>query len=331
MSVAVLLLGYAAGVGALAPAVLVGRGWTARAPRLAIWVWQALTATVIVSVVLAGLAVAVPTVPVSGGLATMLDACVMALRAHYATPGGAAVAASGTVLAGAVAVRVGWCLAGGLLRARRERCRHAAVLAMVGSARPDLGVTVLPDDRPVAYCLPGHGHRIVLTSAALATLEPHELRVVISHERAHIRQRHHLVLAYAEALARAFPRVPLFGMGAAEVRRLVELAADDQARRHDEGDGALVLAGALVALAGAGAGAPAAALAASGGHAAGRVRRLLAPHRPLGRATAWGGALVAGAALVVPLVLAVQPAVAATGMNACPLPDPPAASAQPMT
>ncbi|MEU7404787.1 M56 family metallopeptidase [Streptomyces sp. NPDC044948] len=323
MRVAIVLLGYAALLGVPAPALLARSGWAVRAPRLGIWAWQALTATVVVSVALAGLAAAVPTVPVSGNLADMLHACVMALRSQYAVPGGAAAAASGTILALSLIGRVGWCLGAALWRARRGRAQHAAVLAMVGRARPDLGVTVLDDDRPAAYCLPGYGHRIVLTTAALAALEPRELEAVIAHERAHIQQRHHLVLAYAEALELAFPRLPLFRRAAEETRRLVELAADDAATARTS---SLTLAGALVELAGAGA--PAASLAASGGHLAGRVRRLLGPHRPLRRAVVWGGALTAGVVLALPFVLAVQPAVAATHMNTCPLPEAPVTAAQ---
>ncbi|MFI6685702.1 M56 family metallopeptidase [Streptomyces sp. NPDC050485] len=318
MRIAVLLLSYAVAVGTLASVLLPRAGWVPRAPRLGIWVWQAACGTVVVSVALAGLAVAVPTVPVSGGLADMLHACVLALRAQYAAPGGAALAASGAVLAVSLLGRLGWSLAAALTTARRARSRHAAALLLVGRHRADLGVTVLDDVRPAAYCLPGHGHRIVLTSAALAALEPDALKAVIAHERAHIRQRHHLVLGLAEALHHAFPRLPLFVTAELEMRRLVELAADDEATART---GALTLAGALVELAGAGA--PAAALAASGGQVAGRVRRLLGPQRPLGQAASWELGLVAGALLALPLVVAAEPAVAAVGMNACPLMDAP--------
>ncbi|MFF4793924.1 M56 family metallopeptidase [Streptomyces sp. NPDC001276] len=266
----------------------------------------------VVAVVLAGLAVAVPTVPVSGSLAKVLQACAMALREQYAAPGGAVMAAGGTVLAVALVSRIAWCLGATLLHARRERSWHAEVLALVGSHRLELGVTVLDHERPAAYCLPGFRHRIVLTTAALAALDPAALQAVIAHERAHIRQRHHLVLAFAEGLQRAFPRLLLFRQAAEQTRQLVELAADDEAMSRS---GALTLARALVEMAGAGA--PAASLAASGGQVAGRVNRLLDPQRPLHRAAAWGGGLVAAAVLVLPLLLAAVPAVAATGMNAC--------------
>ncbi|MEV5434419.1 M56 family metallopeptidase [Streptomyces sp. NPDC052682] len=318
MRIALLLLGYALTLGVLGPVLLRRAGWAARSPRLGIWAWQALTASAVLSVALAGLAVAVPTVPVSGGLADMLHACVMALRQRYAAPGGAALAASGAVLALTLLARVGWCLAASLTQARRERSRHAMVLALVGRARRDLGVTILDDERPAAYCLPGHRHRIVLTSAAVAALDPQALKAVIAHERAHIRQRHHLVLAYTAALERAFPRVRLFATAADETRRLVEMAADDEATARCD---APTLAGALLELAGAAA--PTASLAASGGYVAGRVRRLLGPRRPLGRAAAWTVALAAGALLMLPLVVATQPAVAAAGMTTCPLTDAP--------
>ncbi|MFW6691468.1 M56 family metallopeptidase [Streptomyces sp. MAR4 CNX-425] len=327
MRVALLLVGYAATLALVGP-LLARASWSARAPRLAILAWQALTAAVVASVALAGVALVVPSVPVSGNVAELLHACVMMLREQYATPGGAAAAAGGLVFALFVVLRVGGFLVVGLVRARRERSRHAEVLAVVGGYRADLGVTVLDHARPAVYCLPGAGHRIVLTSAALAALSPSALDAVIAHERAHIRQRHHLALAYADAMERAFPKVALFRLAAEHTRRLVELAADDAACSRAD---SLALAGALLDLAGTGApaAAPPAALAASGGQVGPRVRRLLAAPRPLHWAVAGGGTLVAGVLLALPLVLAAQPAVASAEMSACPLLDQSAAAAQP--
>lgn len=333
MTAALLLLGYAAVLGVLGPVRLTRARWVARAPRLGIGAWQALSVTVLASVALAGLAVVVPVVPVGCDLVDLVRACAMALREQYAAPGGMVVGAvavvGGTVLAVALAGRIGWCMGAALLRARRERARHAEVLAIVGSHRPELGVTVLDDERPAAYCLPGRGyrvghlsgrqagHRIVLTTAALAALEPAALQAVIAHERAHIRQRHHLVLAFAEGLERAFPRLPLFRTAAEQTRLLVELAADDAAVNRS---GPLTLAGALVELAGAGVPAVSSSvsLAASGGHVAGRVRRLLGPWRPLRRTVSWAGTVVVAATLVLPLALVAGPAVAAAGTSDCP-------------
>jgi Zn-dependent protease with chaperone function len=316
VKIALILAVYGVVLAVVGPRLLTRAAWTARAPRLAIAAWQALCAAVVASVLLAGLVLAVPTMRISGDLATLLQACGVALRTQYATPGGAAVSATGAVLAVAVAARVLWCLGGSVASARRERTRHRQTLALVGAVHGDTGVSVVPDGRPAAYCLPGRGHRIVLTSAALAALGPSELAAVIAHERAHVRGRHHLALAFADAMAAAFPRIGVFATAKSETRRLVELAADDAAcASTDE----LTLAEALLSMAGAGA--PAAALAA-GGDVGDRIRRLIDGRRPLPR---WGsrlGLVAALALFAVPFVLAAEPAFAIASMHYCPLSAP---------
>jgi Zn-dependent protease with chaperone function len=307
-----LLAAYAGVLAVFGPRVLTRAAWTRRAPRLAVVAWQALCGAVLGAVVLAGLALAVPTVRISGDLANLLRACVMALRAQYATPGGVAASATGAVLAVAVVGRCAWCLGVAVVAARRARTRHLRALALVGTRVPSGGVTVLDDRRPAVYCLPGWRHRIVLTSAALAALAPAEVDAVIAHERAHVRGRHHLALAFSDALAAAFPRVRLFVTARAETRRLVEMAADDAACARTD---PLTLAEALLAMAGAGA--PAAALAA-GGDVADRVRRLITARPPLPRSLARLGLLMAGLLLAAPVALAAQPALAATSLNYCP-------------
>ena len=99
------LLGYAVLLLAAGAPALAGARWPDRAPRLAIAAWFTVTGSAVASVILGGLALLVPTVRVSGGLARLLAACVMALRAQYAHPGGAAMAGAGTVLALAVTAR----------------------------------------------------------------------------------------------------------------------------------------------------------------------------------------------------------------------------------
>jgi len=87
---------------------------------------------------------------------------------------------------------------------------------------------------------------------------------------ANLSQRHHLVLAWAAGLARAFPRVRLFGQARSESQRLVELLADDVAARSVD---RLTLAEALLALASGTPRQPVMALGAGGSTAAIRVRR----------------------------------------------------------
>jgi hypothetical protein len=117
VKIAVALFGYAAVVGTGGPWLL-RRGWVDRAPRLAVAAWQALTTTVIVAVILGGLALAVPTPLISVDLARLLEACVLALRTQYATPGGAVAASAGAILALNIALRCGYCATRELVRSR---------------------------------------------------------------------------------------------------------------------------------------------------------------------------------------------------------------------
>jgi Zn-dependent protease with chaperone function len=84
--------------------------------------------------------------------------------------------------------------------------------------------------RPVAYCVPGRPAAIVLSTGALALLDPAQLTAVLAHERAHLAGRHHLLISLTRVLATTFPAVPLFTRGPAEVARLAEMCADDS--RH---------------------------------------------------------------------------------------------------
>jgi hypothetical protein len=110
--VALALLGYAALLLTAGPAALARARWPESAPRLGIAAWFALTGSAVASVLAGGLALMVPTVRVSADLAGLLAACVMALRAQYAHPGGAALTGAGAVLALAVLGWVTWCSSG---------------------------------------------------------------------------------------------------------------------------------------------------------------------------------------------------------------------------
>lgn len=313
MIIAAILFAYAVLLSTLVPRLLRGGHWAERAPRLGIVVWQVLGVSALTAAVLAGLALTVPTVRVSADLAELLQACVMALAAQYASPGGAAAGAAGAVLALAVLGRTTWCVGHAVVRIHCERRAHREVLDMVG--RPDTarGVVVLDHEEPAAYCLPGRHRRTVITTGALRTLDDDQLEAVLAHERAHQSERHDAVLAWAQALARAFPRVPLFRTAEAEIARLVEMRADDVAAARS---GRLTTAAALLAVAGGRA--PAVALAAGGSTAARRVRRLIEPHRPLSRLGIAAGSLTAAAAIAVPLLVVGGPAAAATQLNYCP-------------
>ena len=168
---------------------------------------------------------------------------------------------------------------------------------------------MLDDPRPAAYCVAGRPAAIVVTSGALAVLDPPQLRAVLAHERAHLAHGHHALATVTRGLAAAFPGVPLFTRGAAEVARLAEMSADDTAVRTS-GRPALVAAliaiatGAAVASTGIRALAvPRDAMAAAARAVPDRVERLLRPSSP-----ARSAAFTATLTIVLTLLAAAPPA-----------------------
>jgi hypothetical protein len=186
-----------------------------------------------------------------------------------------------------------------LARARRMRTRHAGVLRLVGRYDATLRATVLDDERPAVYCLPGRSRRVVVSSGAVDTLTPAQLGAALAHERAHISGRHHLLVAAAEAFAAVFPHLPLARHGGSAVPLLLEMTADDRALRRCTRD---ALATALYALASGRA--PRSAFGAGGPSAALRMRRILTPHSA-GHPVLYGLLTIAAGGLsMAPLVIA---------------------------
>lgn len=317
MIIALVLFVYAALLCTAGSRVVRRSRWADRAPRLGITVWLAMGVSVLASAVISSLALTVVTVRVSSDLVALLQSCLMTLRAQYTSaPWGAAAAASGAVLALAVLVRAGYCLAVVARTAIRERDRHGQVLDLVGRTDAGRGLVVLDHDGAAAYCLPGPQPRTVVTTGALRVLDDAQLAAVVAHERAHLAEHHDVALAWSAALARAFPRIPLFRDAQAEVARLVELRADDVAADQS---GRLTVAGALLEVAtGRGSAVvPGVALGAGGSTTAQRVRRLIAPHRPLGHVGVAAGSLTAAVSLALPVLMLGGPAAAAMGLSCC--------------
>jgi Zn-dependent protease with chaperone function len=232
------------------------------------------------------------------------------LLASQAIPGGRAIAIVGLLMAAAVILRAAGCAAHELHRDRRDRREHAALVAATGRPGDEPDVAIVDHDAPAVYCLPQGRHQIVVSAGALAALTPAQLHAVLTHERTHLRRHHHVIMALATALARAFPRVPLLSQARIQVAVLAEMAADDAAIRCHRRDD---LAAALVVLATAGS--QPATLAASGPEAMARLQRILARQQPrTGLAR-----LAATAGLIPPVIVACLPLIIA----ACSISDHP--------
>lgn len=115
----------------------------------------------------------------------------------------------------------------------RQRRRHRELLALLASpSGQDAATLVISHDSPVAYCLPGGARSVtVLSDGLMAALEPDELRAVLTHENAHLSQRHHLLLWAFAAWRQALPWLPTTRMAQESVSSLIEMLADDVALR----------------------------------------------------------------------------------------------------
>jgi Zn-dependent protease with chaperone function len=281
---ALLVFGYALAVAWLAPLLLTrltARGISARL-GLAAWL------TAMVSAVASGVAALQflvraaitgwPSLAEAVCRSVTGTACAPTLyksAAFEAALGAAALL--GTLTAGVLAWRYGR----SVQRARRRTRAHAELARMTGRSLPGADpAMVLDAEQPVAYCVPGRPAAIVLSSGALAVLDPAQLTAVLAHERAHLAGRHHLLTGLTRALSACFPAVPLFARGADEVARLAEMRADDAAVRRSGRPtliAALLAMGTGTAVPEAALGMPAAALGAAACAVASRVQRLLDP------------------------------------------------------
>jgi len=311
---AVALLVFAVVAATLGVAGMRRAKWPEHVPALGVIAWQTLSGSVLGALLLAGLSLSVPTTEFGGNLADLLHACAVAIRAQYATPGGAALHAGGVIGSAALVVRATYLLVTDLVSARRARKKHLFRLRLAACRDDSIDAFVVEHPTAAAYCLPGRASAIVLTSAALAALDDAELAAVLAHERAHLRGRHHLVLAAAYALARALPFLPGLNTAHAEQARLLEMVADDEAA---EVGARITVARALVHLAEGSV--PTEAFGAADVAASARVHRMLGARRRVGggRRAAIAAAILLTAA--VPFGLAVWPAAAAAQSDSCPV------------
>ena len=130
-----------------------------------------------------------------------------------------------------------------------QRRRHRELLEVLSLPSGAIERTlVINHPAPVAYCLPGGSRSVtVLSDGLVEALSPGELAAVVEHERAHLTQRHHLLLWAFEAWRQALPWLPTSRLSREAVSSLVEMLADDVARRTAPDD-VLVRAIALVAV-----------------------------------------------------------------------------------
>lgn len=208
-------------------AALARAQWPARDPRAALVMWQAVGLGSGLGVIGAGLTLA------AGDLDDHWLRGLAMLPGHLSrlgVTGWAGVVLTLTVgvwlvvVTGISTMRV-------VLARREHRYRLDAVAETLDSTRDLAGVRLVDHPYAVAYCLPGLRPRVVVSRGTLLTLRDGELAAVLAHERAHARGRHDLVVQPFVAWAATFPFLPTASRSLAAVEVLVEMLADDAARR----------------------------------------------------------------------------------------------------
>lgn len=288
------------------PAVLARATWPMRAPRAAIVLWQAVALAAVLSAFSAGIAIASRLfVPGPDGRPTAtitseIEVLGWPLWIVYV------VVFAITLLIGA---RLTVAVVQVAIATRRRRAHHRMMVDLLdtshGSVPPAVctgasGLRILDVKQPLAYCLPGVRSRVVVSEGTLSALSDSEIAAILTHERAHLRARHDLVLEMFTAVHAAFPRFVRSASALDAVRLLIEMLADDAAVRAA---GPTPLARALVACASGRT--PSGALAAGGPTTVLRVRRLGGEPNSIPLAvTAY---LTAAAVLVVPTIALAVP------------------------
>ncbi|GAA1993080.1 M56 family metallopeptidase [Kitasatospora viridis] len=300
------------------PLTLARARWADREPVLALLVWQCLVVAVLLCCLLSLLLSLSAGLPGARGL--LFRGAPPGVGAAYGLAGDegwgrfcAALLAAGGLWTAVSLVRE--------IRAARalRDSRHRELASRSPELPPGAGdqptrrerLVVLESGRPEAWSLPGPQSRLVVTTGALSRLTDRELAAVLSHERGHVRARHHWLSQVSQALAAGFPRVGVFTAFRDQVGELVEWAADDRAaRRH----GRVITAHAMVEInAGRGVFGSCAGELPPGqlAQAPRRVDRLLAGEPRLPVLTRLWLTLLALAAPAAPLLLAVAPGLGA--------------------
>ena len=274
--------------------------WPGRDPVVALLLWQAVGLGGGISLFGAGLAYGLS--PMGDSLPTAASALASSVAAGEWPEAMDPLHVGALLIALGVLIRLLAVLTVTTLRTLRARRRHRDLLDVLATPWPHAaGTRVLDHPVPVAYCLPGRSSRLVVSAGVLDALDTPGVVSVLAHERAHLRERHDLVVLPFVAWGATAPFVRGMVCAQLAVARLIEMRADDVASKLCD---PTELATALKAVGGS---APAAALSSFTDALGARIDRVTAPPAPLPAAVRWLVRLIAVALVVVPILLLVAP------------------------
>lgn len=202
MTVALVLMVGALLVAWVVPRRLERRLRGATDPQTTLVTWLALVTGTLLSVVATAGLILLPGHGPARRVMTLVHHCWAAVSAG-SLPGVDEVAGLLAIVIGAVAVaRSG---AGVLRHLRQRRYLHRTHLDLLhiltGTAAAPGSTLWLDSPQPMAYSVAGRPSLVVATEGLRRSLSDSIVAAVLSHEQAHLRGRHHLLVGLAEVLA----------------------------------------------------------------------------------------------------------------------------------
>ncbi|MGH3764803.1 MAG: M56 family metallopeptidase [Pseudonocardiaceae bacterium] len=238
MTIALVLVLGALLVAWAAPRLLEYRLYAGTDPQTSLVTWVALVASTLFSLTTAVSLILLPGHGPARQVVALAHHCWAAVS-HGSVPRIDEVTALLSVLlATIVVVRGSAAVLRHTLQRRTLHHKHLDLLRILTGQGPAAsGVTLWLDvPHPMAYSVAGRPALVVASQGLRRYLPTEAVAAVLEHERAHLRGRHHLLVAIAEALAVALPWLPLMRRSPYLVRALVEVSADVvAARSHSAG------------------------------------------------------------------------------------------------
>lgn len=167
----------------------------------------------------------------STGIFHLAGGCWTALSSGHLPGWREGLAALSLAGAAIIVVRIVWATAV-RLRRRRDHAPHLEQLRLLAAGTPSGEPLWVRDNRPLALSIGGRPGLIVMSDTLRDHLTPAAVAATLEHERAHLRGRHHVLVAIVETLAAALPMSPLLRLAPSAIRDLIELSADAQAARR---------------------------------------------------------------------------------------------------
>ena len=201
-------------------------------PTVLLTGWALTTVGLVASAVATVVLIALPADDhAASGIFALAGGCWAAVSSGAVPGWREALAAISIRGAAGILVRLAWAIRE-RSRRRRTQTPHLEQLRLLASGSSAAEPLWVSDERPFAVSIGGRPGVILMSTGLRRELPSTAIAATLEHERAHLRGRHHALVAVAEILAAALPVCPLLRAAPSAIRDQVEHAADAEAARR---------------------------------------------------------------------------------------------------